>query len=78
MAQAIKADCDVTVEMRDLAFADLSLMVDLLVLARRQRVRGRAVRLRHPNPQVKSMIHGVGLHRLPGVTVEGLTAAFVY
>jgi ABC-type transporter Mla MlaB component len=53
-------------------------MVDLLVLARRQRVRGRAVRLRQPNPQVKSMIEAVGLHRLPGVTVDGLAAAFVY
>jgi hypothetical protein len=64
--------------MRDLAFADLSLMVDLLVLARRQRVRGRAVRLRHPNPQVKSMIVGVGLHRLPGVTVDSRAAEFAY
>lgn len=71
--------------MRDLAFADLSLMVDLAVLARRQRVRGLAVRLRHPNPQVKAMIEGVGLHRLPGVTVDvpratvdGLAAEFVY
>jgi anti-anti-sigma regulatory factor len=60
----------VTVDMRDLAFADLSLMVDLLVLARRQRVRGRAVRFRQPQPQVKAMIEGAGLHRLPGVTVD--------
>jgi anti-anti-sigma regulatory factor len=75
----------VIVDMRDLAFADLSLMVDLLALARRQRVRGRAVRFWHPQPQVKALIEGVGLHRLPGVTVDvrriatdGLAAEFVY
>lgn len=77
LAQALKADCDVTVDLGDLAFADSSLMVDLAVLARRQRVRGRAVRLWNPQPQVKAVIEVVGLHRLPGVSVGGLAPALI-
>jgi anti-anti-sigma regulatory factor len=68
----------VTVDLRDLAFADSSLMVDLAVLARRQRVQGRELRLRDPQPQVKAVIEGVGLHRLPGVRLEVGAPAFVY
>jgi len=75
LAQAIKAGCDVTVDLRDLAFADSSLMVDLAVLARRQRVRGHELRLRDPQPQVRAVIEGVGLHRLPGVQLEHAAAA---
>jgi len=60
------------VDLQGLAFADSSLMVDFAVIARRQRVRGRAVRLRNPQPQVKAVIEIVGLHRLPGVSLEGL------
>jgi anti-anti-sigma regulatory factor len=67
----------VTVDLRELAFADSSLMVDLAVLARRQRVQGRKLRLRDPQPQVKAVIVGVGLHRLPGVRLEGVAPAFV-
>jgi anti-anti-sigma regulatory factor len=61
----------VTVDLRELAFADSSLMLDLAALARRQRVEGRELRLRDPQPQVKRVIEVVGLHRLPGVTLEG-------
>jgi anti-anti-sigma regulatory factor len=64
--------------LRDLAFADSSLMVDFAVLARRHRVQGRQLRLRDPQPQVKAVIEGVGLHRLPGVRVEGAAPAFVF
>ncbi len=78
LAQAIKANCDVTVDLRELAFADSSLMVDLAVLARRQRVQGRELCLRDPQPQVRRVIEGVGLHRLPGVTVEGSAPALAY
>lgn len=60
-----------TVELQELAFADSSLMVDLAVLARRKRVKGRKVRLRNPQPQVRAVIVGVGLHRLPGVRLDG-------
>ena len=78
LAQAIKANCDVTVDLRELAFADSSLMVDLAVLARRQRVQGRKLRLCNPQPQVKRVIEVVGLHRLPGVTVAGTAPALAY
>jgi anti-anti-sigma regulatory factor len=54
----------------ELAFADTSLMLDLATLARRLRRRGRAVRLRGPQPQIMALIELVGLQRLPGVTVE--------
>lgn len=64
-----------TVDLRELSFADSSLMVDFAVLARRQRVQGRWLRLRDPQPQVKAVIEVVGLHRLPGVTLDGGTPA---
>jgi anti-anti-sigma regulatory factor len=78
LAQAIKADCDVIVDLRELAFADCSLMLDIAALARRQRVQGRELRLRDPQPQVKRVIEDVGLHRLPGVTLEGTAPALAY
>lgn len=53
-------------------------MVDLAVLARRQRVQGRKLRLCGPQPQVRAVVEGVGLHRLPGVKLEGGEPAFVY
>ncbi len=45
-------------------------MLDLAVLARRLRVRGRAVLLHKPQPQIRTLIEVVGLHRLPGVRLE--------
>lgn len=57
--------------MRELAFADSSLMLDLAALARRLRIHGFALKLRAPQPQVWSVIELVGLHRLPGVMIEG-------
>jgi len=51
-------------------------MLDLAVLARRLRVRGRNLLLRRPQPQVKTMIEVVGLHRLPGVKLEGPSPAY--
>jgi anti-anti-sigma regulatory factor len=68
----------VVVDLRDLSFADSSLMVDFAVLAQRQRVQGRELRLRDPQPQVKAVIEVVGLHRLPGVTLEGSAPALAY
>ena len=50
-------------------------MLDLAVLARRLRVRGRAIRLRGAQPQIRTLIEIVGLHRLPGVKLEGSSAA---
>ena len=70
LARAIRAQTDVVVDLSELAFADASLMLDLAVLARRLRVRGRAVLLQKPQPQVRTLIEMVGLHRLPGVRFE--------
>ena len=55
------------VDLSDLKFADASLMVDLAVLARRLRARGRAVRLRGPQPQIQTLIELLGIDALPGI-----------
>jgi anti-anti-sigma regulatory factor len=63
--------------MTELAFADASLMLDIAVLARRLRVHGSVVMLRGPQPQVRTLIKLVGLHRLPGVHIEATAAPAV-
>jgi anti-anti-sigma regulatory factor len=65
----------VIVDLSELVFADTSLMCDLAMLSRRLRRRGRALRLRGAQPQILSLIEHVGLHRLPGVRLEGPTPA---
>jgi len=63
------------VDLSDLVFADASLMLDLVMVARRLRRHGRRVLLRSPQPQIRRLIELVGLHRLPGVVVEGPSPA---
>ena len=63
------------VDLSELVFADSSVMLDLAMLARRLRVRGGAILLRGPQPQILWLIHTVGLHRLPGVKLEGPSPA---
>jgi anti-anti-sigma regulatory factor len=46
-------------------------MLDLAMLSNRLRRRGRQLRLLGPKPQIMSMIEQVGLHRLPGVRIDG-------
>lgn len=46
-------------------------MLDLAALARRLRTHGRELRLRGAQPQIKILIELVGLHRLPGIRLEG-------
>ena len=75
MARAIRARRDVVIDLSDLSFADSSLMLDFAVLARRLRAEGRSVLLRDAQPQVATLIEMVGLHRLPGVRVEGPSPA---
>lgn len=60
-----------TVDLRQLAFTDTSLMVDLAMLSNRVRRRDGQLRLLGPKPQIMSMIEEVGLHRLPGVRIDG-------
>jgi anti-anti-sigma regulatory factor len=50
-------------------------MLDFAMLARRLRAHGRALRLRDAQPQIRRLIEIVGLHRLPGVKLEGPAAA---
>jgi anti-anti-sigma regulatory factor len=66
----MRAQKDVIVDLTDLAFADTSLMLDLAMVARRLRARGRTILLREPQPQIRTLIELVGLHRLPGVRLE--------
>lgn len=64
------------VDLRELSFADASLMVDLAMLARRLRAHGLALYLRGAQPQIRTLIELVGLHRLPSVRLEGPAPAF--
>ena len=70
LSAALRAPRDVLVDLSGLRFADPSLMVDLAVLAQRLRAEGRAVRLRGPQPQIRTLIELVGLDRQPAVAVE--------
>ena len=76
LARAFRAQADVVVDMSELAFADVSLMVDLAMLARRLRCKGRAVRLRGAQPQIRLQIERAGLHRLAGVRMDSSAQAF--
>jgi anti-anti-sigma regulatory factor len=75
LARAIRAQTDVIVDLTDLVFADPSLMLDLAMLARRLRARGRAILLRGAQPQIMTLIEVVGLHRLEGVKLESSALA---
>lgn len=75
LARAIRAQTDVIVDLSELEFADTSLMLDLAMLARRLRARGRALLLRGAQPQIRTLIELVGLHRLDGVTLEETPSA---
>jgi anti-anti-sigma factor len=70
LSAALRAQSNVVVDLTGLRFADPSLMVDLAVLAQRLRRRGKAVRLRGPQPHIRTLIEVVGLDRQPAVAVE--------
>ncbi len=75
MARAIRSRADVIVDLSELVFADASLMLDLAMVARRLRTHGRGIRLHGAKPQIHTLIEVVGLHRLPGVRLDGPAAA---
>lgn len=75
LTRAIRAQADVVVDLSELVFADSSLMLDLAMLARRLRRHGLAIRLCGAQPQVWTLIEMVGLHKLPGVLLEGPATA---
>jgi anti-anti-sigma regulatory factor len=59
------------VDLSELGFADISLMVDLALLARRLRACGRVVMLRGASPQIQALIESFGVHRLAVIEFEG-------
>jgi anti-anti-sigma regulatory factor len=71
MVRALRSQTDVIVDLSELVFADASLMLDLAALARRLRVHGGKILLVGAQPQIVTLIELVGLHRLPGVRVQG-------
>jgi anti-anti-sigma regulatory factor len=75
LTRAFRAQTNVVVDLTELAFADASLMLDLAMLARRLRTHGWAIQLRGAQPQIRTLIELVGLHRLPGVMLEGPATA---
>jgi anti-anti-sigma regulatory factor len=62
------------IDLTELTWADASLMLDFVMLARRLRAQGRMVALRNAQPQIVALIELVGLDRLQGVRVERATA----
>ena len=50
-------------------------MIDLACLAQRLRAQGMTLRLAHPQPNIRTLIETVGLHRLPAVRVDGAKPA---
>jgi anti-anti-sigma factor len=71
LSRALNAESDVVVDLAELTFADTSLVVDLALIARRLRRRGRQLLLRDAQPQVWRVIDVIGLNRLPGVALVG-------
>ena len=76
ISMALHATHDVTVDLSELRFADPSLMIDLACLAQRLRARGVTLWLAHPQPNIRTLIETVGLHRLPAVRIDGVKPAF--
>jgi anti-anti-sigma factor len=70
LARALTAQTDVVVDLAELAWADVSLMLDFVTLARRMRAQGLTLALRNPQPQIAALLELVGLDRVPGVQIE--------
>jgi anti-anti-sigma regulatory factor len=75
--RAIKAHTDVVVDLAELSWADVSLMLDFVTLARRLRVQGYTLVLRNPQPQICALLELVGLDRVPSVRIDRPEPVFV-
>jgi len=73
----MKAQTDIAVDLAELAWADVSLMLDFVTLARRLRVQGLTLSLRNPQPQIAALLELVGLDRVAGVEIERSEAVLV-
>jgi anti-anti-sigma factor len=71
LSAALKATRDVIVDLSELHFADASVMIDLACLAQRLRAQGRTLWLSGAQPNIRTLIETIGLHRLPAVRLEG-------
>jgi len=69
ISSALRATSDVIVDLRELTFADSSLMVDLAVLARRLRAQGRQLLLDGAQPHIRRLIELMGLDKQPAVAL---------
>lgn len=70
LVRAMKARTDIVADLSELSWADVSLMLDFVTLARRLRVQGLELVLRHPQPQIAALLELVGLDRVPCVRIE--------
>lgn len=68
--RALKAKADIVVDMSELSWADPSLMLDFVMLARRLRAQDRTMAFRGAQPQIVALLELVGLDRLPGIVIE--------
>ena len=75
ISAALRASRDVIVDLSELHFADASVMIDLACLAQRLRAQGRTLWLSGAQPNVRTLIETVGLHRLPAVRLAGPAVA---
>ena len=76
LSTALKATRDVIVDLTELRFADVSLMIDLACLAQRLRAQGRTLWLSGAQPEIRRLIETVGLHHLPAVRLAGAQPAY--
>lgn len=77
LVRAMKSPADVVVDLAELSWADVSLMLDFVTLARRLRVRGYTLALRDPQPQIAALLELVGLDRVPAVMIERSQPVYV-
>jgi anti-anti-sigma factor len=75
LSRALGARSDLRVDLTELTFADSSLMLDLVMVARRLRQTGRKMLLCGAQPQIERLIALVGLDRLPSVVLVGPSPA---
>ena len=76
LSAALMANRDVIVDLSELRYADPSLMIDLAILAQRLRAQDRALWLSGAQPNIRTLIEAIGLHRQPAVRVYGTQPAF--
>ena len=76
LSTALKSTRDVIVDLSELRFADLTLMIDLACLAQRLRAQGRTLWLGGAQPEIRRLIETVGLDHLPAVRLAGAQPAY--